>query len=133
IMGSSTKPLWAAAVLSVHPNLDQKLMTRGAEQMESDVFGIRLPVGWEVHGSGTWIDFKNYLAQSDNRYQVRLGFLGLVETFGGDVTDEGTSHSERESLRGSPPQPWRKFPKFPSEMNFSNVQPGPFRRLEEMP
>jgi cell division protein FtsW (lipid II flippase) len=133
VMGSSTKPLWAAAVLSVHPNLDERLMTRGSEQTESDVFGIRLSLDWEVHANRNWVDFKNYLAHSDNRYQVRLGFLGLAETFGGDVTDEGASNSERESLGGRPPHPWRKFPKFPPEINFSRVQPGPFRRLNETP
>jgi cell division protein FtsW (lipid II flippase) len=133
VMGSSTKPLWAAAVLSVHPNLDERLMTRGSESLESDVFGIPLPFGWEAHPSGKWVDFRTYLAQSDNRYQVRLGFLGLAEAFGGEVTDQGSSNSEKESLRGSPPQPWRRFPKFPPEMNFSNVQPGPFRKLEDMP
>ena len=92
---------------------------------------FRSPSDWEVHANGNWIDFKNYLAQSDNRYQVRLGFLGLAETFGGEVTDEGASNSQKESLGGSPARPWKKFPKFPPEINFSNVQPGPFRRLNE--
>lgn len=133
VMGSATKPLWAAAVLSIHPNLDQKLSTRGIDEEESDVFGIKIPVGWDVHPSGNWTDFRNYLAQSDNRYQVRLGFLGLSERVYGDVTDAGQSSSDRESLRGSPPQPWHRFPKFPPEINFSHVQAGPFRRLEETP
>lgn len=130
VMGSSTKPLWAVAVLNVHPELSQRLMTRGSETSESDPFGIQFSSGWEVHPTGGWVNFRSYLADSDNRYHVRLGLLGLAETFGGPVVGDGLSNSFRESFNGN--QPWRKFPRFPPEINFSKDQPnGPFRRLNE--
>jgi len=132
VMGSSTKPLWAAAALNVHPELYKTLMTRGNESSESDAFGIKFSSSWEVHPAPNWVGFRDYLAKSDNRYHVRLGLLGLAETMGGAVVGDGLSSSYRESLNGNPPAPWKKFPKFPPEINFSKDQPqGPFRRLNE--
>jgi len=131
VMGSATKPLWAVAVLKVHPELHRTLMTRGSERAESDPFGIQFSSSWEVH-STNWVGFREYLVDSDNRYHVRLGLLGLAETIGGSVVGDGSSYSNRESLTGNTPVPWKKFPRFPPEINFSKDQPnGPFRRLNE--
>ncbi len=132
VMGSATKPLWAVAVLNVHPEIHRTLMTRGNERSESDPFGIQFSSGWEVHPTANWINFREYLADSDNRYHVRLGLLGLAETIGGSVIGDGSSYSNRESLNGNTPVPWKKYPRFPPEINFSKDQPnGPIRRLNE--
>lgn len=137
VMGSATKPLWAAAALRVHPQLDKKLQTRGPEAVETDVFGIQLvddaDDGWAVGGRDDWVDFKNYLSKSDNRYHVRLGFLALSEKIGGDVLEEAASTSEKESLKGRPPAAWRRSPRFPPEINFSHQQPKSIMRLNETP
>lgn len=100
VVGSASKPLWASAILAVHPNLDQQLMTRGTEEdEESDVFGIRLTHGWHVRKTN-WIDFKTYLSSSDNRYHVRLGFLGLAEREGAAVEGVGASGSSKDRSPG---------------------------------
>lgn len=136
VMGSATKPLWATAVLRGHPGIEQRLQTRGPESVESDVFGIRLvenPAdGWDTNPTG-WINFKDYLAKSDNRYHVRLGFLGLAEKDGADVMTDGAPGSEKESLRQGPPSPWKMYPRFPPEINFSHLQQGPLKRLNDTP
>jgi cell division protein FtsW (lipid II flippase) len=130
VMGSASKPIWAAAVLAVHPGLDQKLSVSGDKKPENDVFGIRLQRPWEVGrpsaslADGRWCDFSSYLARSDNRYQVRLGFLGLAEPspnsrFG--IAEEPTpSPSMKESLDGGQTV-WRRFPRFPSDIRFSRT------------
>src|ERR1041385_6219464 len=71
LMESSTKPLWATAVLAVHRNLDQLLAVTGPGEKEDEVFGIPVTPGWilthqptSVHG-GPWCDFLSYLAKSD--------------------------------------------------------------------
>ena len=51
--------------------------------------------------SPRWTDFRRYLAESDNRYHVRLGFLALAErTTAGVAVDRGVSPSDRESMDG---------------------------------
>jgi cell division protein FtsW (lipid II flippase) len=121
VVGSSTKPLWASAVLAVHPNLDRQLLVRGTGGRESEVFGITLDRDWHVSETG-WVDFKTYLTRSDNRYQVRLGFLGLADAAGGDVVAGGASQSDRESLGSRTPEPWRKYPQFSGSIGFSPKQ-----------
>jgi cell division protein FtsW (lipid II flippase)/cell division protein FtsI/penicillin-binding protein 2 len=131
VVGSASKPLWASAVLAVHPELDQQLMTRGGEEEESDVFGIKLSSGWHVTKTG-WVDFRTYLSQSDNRYHVRLGFLGLAEKENAVVEGVGTSRSVRESLTGKNPQSWNKYPAF-SGINFSFERPETMAQLDRTP
>lgn len=130
-MGSATKPIWATAVLGVHPNLDQKLRVAGADGEESDIFGIRLSRVWHVTPSG-WRNFNDYLVMSDNRYQVRLGFLGLADRRGSDVLpDNGTSNSLKESMSAGAPAAWKSYPKFPEEIKFAKDRPGVMSSLHE--
>lgn len=124
VVGSTTKPLLAAAVLQVHPRLDEQLRVRGIGTSESDVFGIRLSNGWHVTPRSQWVDFRQYLSISDNRYHVRLGFLGLADEIGGDVAASGDSPSNSESFRlGSGPVPWRRYPRFSPQLGFSHRTP----------
>jgi cell division protein FtsW (lipid II flippase) len=129
VVGSSTKPLWAASILAVHPGLDRQLQVRGAGGRESEVFGIPLQGDWLVSETG-WVNFKTYLARSDNRYHVRLGFLGLADSARGEVVGAGVSPSDRESLNAGGPQPWRKYPQFSTGIGFSPTQPGRFEGLQ---
>jgi cell division protein FtsI/penicillin-binding protein 2 len=131
LMGSSTKPLWATAILAVHPNLDKQLKVRGPGGEENDVFGINITPGWDVRGSDAWVDFKRYLAASDNRYHIRLGFLGLAEKAGGDVVGIGSSNSVKESLGLSGGEPWSKFPQFPLKIGFSNSNSNVLLNLQD--
>lgn len=131
VMGSATKPIWATAVLGVHPNLDQKLRVSGADGEESEIFGMRLSRKWHVTPSG-WRNFNDYLVMSDNRYQVRLGFLGLADARGSDVVpDDGTSNSSKESMSTGQPVAWRAYPKFPEEIRFSKDRLGAMSSLHE--
>jgi cell division protein FtsI/penicillin-binding protein 2 len=129
LMGSATKPLWASVVLGIHPQLDRKLAVRGAGGVETEVFGIPITAKeWQVQGSrnirdgANWCDFHSYLAASDNRYQVRLGFLGLAEAGvdGLPAAYEGTvSPSYAESLDGGK-NPWRRYPRFAVQCKFNH-------------
>lgn len=133
-MGSATKPLWAAAALRVHPQIRQ-LRTRGPAGREREVFGI--PVeredarGWTVPPAADWVGFQQYLARSDNRYHVRLGFLALAEVQQGRFAEDGTSTSALESIavRGGEPAPWRRVPRFVPEIGFSRQQP---QRMQDL-
>ncbi len=135
VVGSATKPIWAAAALRVHPNIDQKLRVRGTDSQETSVFGINISpqFPWHVTPRSSWVDFTNYLAQSDNRYQVRLGFLALADEPGANVVGVGSSGSEKESLDGARLTPWRKYPRFHSFIGFSADQPKQLSRLDETP
>jgi cell division protein FtsI/penicillin-binding protein 2 len=121
VMGSTTKPIWSAAILTVHPGLDKKLFVKGKNGNENSLFGLTIDggEGWDVNSkSNDWISFTKYLAYSDNRYHVRLGFLGLAESdktrnkIG--IVENGDSSSNDESLESNAgqPLPWRKRPKF---------------------
>jgi cell division protein FtsW (lipid II flippase)/cell division protein FtsI/penicillin-binding protein 2 len=130
VVGSTTKPLLAAAVLQVHPRLNDQLRVRGTGSSESDVFGIPLSQGWHVTPRSEWVDFKQYLTDSDNRYHVRLGFLGLADEIGNDVVASGDSPSVSESMRlGSDPVPWRKYPRFAPQLQFSHRTPDTLNNL----
>jgi cell division protein FtsW (lipid II flippase) len=113
VMGSSTKPLWAAAVLKVHPNIAEKLQVAVASTEENEVFGLQLEgKPWDLNGHGDdWVGFRTYLRQSDNRYHIRLGFLGLAEKEGKSIKAAGRSSSRNESLTGDK-RPWEKYPQF---------------------
>lgn len=134
-MGSSTKPLLAAAALAVHPGLDEQLHVSGPAEVETDVFGIPIAAqsGWRIpHASNAWTGFRDFLALSDNRYQVRLGFLALAEKDGGTVqADSGQSPSEHESMNGR--SPWHRYPFFPLAMRFSYRAPDVMQRIDDSP
>lgn len=130
LMGSSTKPLWASVALAVHPYLDSQLRVRGGKEIEADAFGIAIQPGWEAHASSGWVDFKTYLAASDNRYHVRLGLLALAEGSDQAIKGIGLSSSGKESLDGGG-QAWGKYPQFPSSLGFSSNKPGVMLNLHE--
>lgn len=133
-MGSSTKPLFAAAALAVHPGLDEHLHVSGPKENEKEVFGIPVTVktGWLARVSPRWTDFRRYLAESDNRYHVRLGFLALAEaTPSGFAVENGVSSSDRESMDGV--NAWHRYPRFPALMQFSSRQPLVMQRIDDAP
>lgn len=136
VMGSSTKPLWAAAVLKLHPDLDDLLLVRGARGTESEAFGLKLSdKGWALnsHTDG-WVNFDDYLKTSDNRYHVRLGLLGLARDAYGPVQPGGPSSSVNESLTGKP-EPWKRYPAFlqPVQVSGSGEQLSmlPFKQAQQ--
>ncbi len=132
IMGSTTKPIWATAVLGVHPGLDQRLRVGGSDALESDVFGINLARQWKVTPN-VWRDFNSYLTFSDNRYEVRLGFLGLAEKSGNEVaTESAISPSKKESMNASTTA-WQRYPKFPNLIGFSKDQQRELLNLHQTP
>jgi hypothetical protein len=139
LMGSSTKPLWAAAVLSMHPQLSRNFMVRGPKGAEDEVFGIHITPEWQIlHESsslrgGQWCDFEAYLARSDNRYHIRLGFLGLVDPGASSQFPTGAnSASDRESMDGGRSM-WRRVPEFPAEISFNETNPSLLRNLQARP
>lgn len=148
VVGSASKPLWAAAGLSVNPDLAQRLHVRGTgEKTEDKIFGLQI-VGpreaWEVHEDENWCDFHCYLSKSDNRYQILYNFLALagysddgspqdahvpVEAGRTNSTTESMQLSPHEisrSLDGKDQDYWQRFPRFPDEVAFSQNTP---RRL----
>jgi len=130
-MGSSTKPLLAAAALAVDPRLEN-LSATGPNEIETELFGITIKgVGWEAHTSPRWTDFSNYLAQSDNRYQVRLGFLALARrnVNGQIATEPQASPSMRESFDGA--TEWKRYPLFPAAMKFGTKNPDEMVRIDD--
>lgn len=141
VVGSATKPLFASAVLGVHPDLDTRLAVQGPAGEESRVFGIPIGRPWNVDASSgfarsSWADFDAYLAHSDNRYQVRLGFLGLAATdpsaVGGVAVEETRSPSLSESMdRGR--HPWRRYPAFPAELGLSSRSPQQLFSVDQTP
>ena len=141
-MGSASKPIWAAAVLRATPHLAQQLRTRGPAGREQSVFGIQLVRevgdGWTVQSTPDWIDFLTYLRISDNRYHVRLGFLGIADANKGVFLADksaGASKSDVESLsaKNQQPIPWRQFPLFRPEVGFSASYPRQIRSLNQTP
>jgi len=139
LMGSSTKPLWAAAVLAVHPSLDRMLGVTGPGGPEHEIFGIPLQgTPWGVEDSSgpdrpTWCDFSCFLTRSDNRYQVRLGFLGLAEDDGrGGVLSVGHREPGLETMNMS--RPWTRYPMFPQSLGFGDSAPNrTLHNLESSP
>lgn len=140
ILGSATKPLIASAVLAVHPDLDRQLTVRGLAGPEEDVFGIPIRPSWTVGSShalngNEWADFTSYLVRSDNRYEVRLGFLGLADRDTAQnrvATGSVASSSSTESLDGGR-QPLTRFPRFPATIEFSQATPSLMRNLHLTP
>lgn len=135
-VGSGGKPFWAAAALTVHKQLDRQLQVQGAEVAESDVFGIPIqPKPWKVTPTG-WVDFRNYMMRSDNRYHVRLGFLGVAAGDGRRIradTSAGRSPSIKESLAGGNPAPWGYYPQFLPDVAFSAARADRMTLLHQTP
>jgi cell division protein FtsW (lipid II flippase) len=122
VVGSASKPMWAEAVLSVHDVIDKKLAVNGPKGYEHEVFAIDIKGDpWEVSES-KWTNFTQFLSNSDNRYQVRLGFLGLAVPDGFDIQDDGRSPSTSESMNGGK-SVWGKYPKFQATNVFSKNKP----------
>ncbi|HLJ29122.1 MAG TPA: FtsW/RodA/SpoVE family cell cycle protein [Candidatus Angelobacter sp.] len=140
LMGSSTKPLWAAAVLAIYPRLDGQLAVTGPGGQENQIFGIELNKEWHlthppdsIYKNKSWCDFTSYLARSDNRYQTRLGFLGLTDPGSHDAFPVGpASPSSWESVDGGN-SPWKHSPLFPDEIAFSASNPAQMRNLQSRP
>jgi cell division protein FtsI/penicillin-binding protein 2 len=138
VMGSATKPVLASAALAVHKNLDQQLAVRGPAGRENEVFGIPLVRPWHVPNSASltgqpWCDFKSYLAKSDNRFHIRLGFLALAdpdEQY--KVASAGVSASHVESMDGGASE-WGKYPKFADSIGFGPHRPNDVLRLQDSP
>lgn len=135
VMGSAAKPLLAAAVLAVHPDLDRQLCVAAVDTHEAEVFGIPLEREWRARftvrpDSRKWLTFEDYLSESDNGYNVRLGFLGLAErdTANGIATLPGESPSNKESLDGCK-RSWHRYPRFPRFLGFGPSRPNVLRDL----
>lgn len=133
IVGSTTKPMFAAAALATHPNLDGRLQVQGTDSTERDVFGLQLSSAWQVTPLGGWLDFDDYLARSDNRYHVRLGFLGLSEMKENEIAVGGASRSNKESLTANAPRPWNQRPRFVSGIETNNERFTKFGELHNTP
>lgn len=130
-MGSASKPLWATAVLLVHPTLPRVFATTGGGGSEDEVFGIPVGRPWHVMPSG-WTGFTRYLSQSDNRYHIRLGFLGLAEPAGTGIKTGGPSLSTSESMDGGKTY-WGRTPAFPDAVGFSAAHPRTLINVAETP
>ncbi len=128
VMGSASKPLWAAMTLLRKPELGKSLFVRGSgEPKEHSIFGVAIGAPWDVHTSTAWLDLPTYLAQSDNAYQVRIGFLGLAEkTERGGVAGVSNPAAKQEAMDGKG-TPWRQFPSFPPAIRLSLKEPSRIR------
>lgn len=131
VMGSSTKPMFAEAVSSVHLdiNLHSDFKVSGSEINDNSVFGIKISEkSWKGHGSGqTWVDFNTFLTESNNRYQVLYGFLGLTNS----KNNQNILPFEANPASGSALEMFggkvlNKFPKFDENIGFN------FKNSEEM-
>jgi hypothetical protein len=85
---------------------------------------------------GEWTDLTAFLAHSDNRYEVRLGFLGLAEP---DLnTAEHVARERRhggallESMNGGA-SAWTNTPRYPESVLFSQDEPLHMGGLADQP
>jgi len=133
LVGSTTKPLWASVVLSIHPGIASSFSTRGPAGAESEVFGIPIDKKWQVlQDNSNWMNLREYLRTSNNRFQVRLGFLGLaVGSNGSIMVDDAVSRSDKESMNGE--TSWKRYPRFLPEIGFSKDTPRTMRSLVQTP
>jgi hypothetical protein len=135
VVGSSSKPVWAAAALDVNPRLAQ-LGVRGVKTDDS-LFGIPIAGSpWKGTDTGDhWVDFTHYLADSNNNYQIRLNFLGLAHPNPGpnvvdvELNKDGTEYQTTSKLETFATQPWQRAPDL-SAYGFSHRTPGRLRGLE---
>ncbi|HEX9960934.1 MAG TPA: hypothetical protein VGB00_08380, partial [Pyrinomonadaceae bacterium] len=125
-MGSSTKPMWAAAVLSLRPkwSLEKIFKVPNGEAQDTTVFGLQISdKPWMVHKTvASPVDFDHFLAESNNRYQVHLGFLGLARESDKVVVTETDRFNESQPLIMNG-KPWKKIPKFDDDLLFSAERP----------
>lgn len=128
-MGSSTKPMWTAAVLATHPkwSLENTFAVPNGDGQDTFVFGLKISdKPWTVHGTAASpVDFKHFLAESNNRYQVHLGFLGLARE---NENNDKAVATETEKFNEIQPmimngKPWNKIPKFDDELVFGVARP----------
>lgn len=128
VMGSITKPIWASAVLKIHPNLDQLLRVMPSSGNESEVFGLTVSGSpWNLNShTKDWVTFDQYLRYSDNRYHVRTGFLGLAEKEGNAIKRGVVLGSPVESLNGQS-RSWGYEPQFSSAVI---IDPSGARRID---
>jgi hypothetical protein len=134
--------MWAQAVTSFHPffNLPQNFKVAGSAADDNSVFGIKITDdNWKGHGSAqSWVDFNNFLTESNNRYQVLYGFLGLAESVDKQtvipIEQNASSNSVLESINGK--TAWKKFPKFDDQIGFGskfNYQTDELKNLHKTP
>jgi len=136
LMGSASKPIFAAAALAAQPGLDKRLHTKGGEDHVDELFGTKVADrAWNESWHGgpePWRNFDNYLAYSDNRYHIRLGFLALAERDGDTIAKAAPVQSSVVSLDSSPiHHPWLAFPKFPPLIGLSQGFPTRIEKLNE--
>jgi cell division protein FtsI/penicillin-binding protein 2 len=136
VAGSSSKPIWAAAALSVNPRLVH-LGVRGVK-VDHTLFGIDIP-GAPWNGSATgdrWIDFTHYLSNSNNNYQVRLNFLGLGRPEPGpnvvqvERNRDGSEYHTSSQLETFATQPWERAPDL-AAYGFSHKTPQTLQGLAD--
>jgi hypothetical protein len=136
VVGSATKPVWAYAVLSRFPSLDQYLYVKGDDTAENDVFGLVIAPRdpWAVKARPGWLDFGDYLAKSDNRYQIRIGFLGLAASDtsapASVAVDSPVSMSLKESMDPAHRRAWRQVPRFEPQLQFGFSSPQRMANLD---
>jgi hypothetical protein len=142
-MGSAAKPFWATAALTVHPNLDRRLVVRNGECdqvvntrcYEREMFGVEVArKGWQVSPVARWVDFDTYLAASDNRYHTRLGLLSLARANANGIADDGRGAAAggRESLTGNR-TPWQRYPALADSTEHSRARPTRLAKLHQQP
>jgi cell division protein FtsW (lipid II flippase) len=137
VMGSSTKPMWAEAVLSVHLDipLSNKFKVLGSPIDDDSVFGIKIAKEnehWKGHGSSQQlVNFDTFLTESNNRYQVLFGFLGLAESKEKQtsIPTEANSPSRLEVMEGT--KLWLKYPKFDEQISFNSKNPSAMAKLDK--
>src|SRR6185503_21230573 len=102
---------------------------------DNSVFGIRITKddNWSGHGSRqAWVDFNTFLTESNNRYQVLYGFLGLVESKEKQTAlpfePNAASRSVLEMMGN---RVLNKFPKFDEQIGFSYKNPDEMKNLHK--
>jgi cell division protein FtsI/penicillin-binding protein 2 len=137
IVGSASKPIWAAAALERNSRL-YKLKVKG-EKSEDSLFGVRIPQEeWEGTPLGGWTNFTTYLAESSNSYQIRLNFLALAESDPSSTVvrveydDRGRVRRTSSDQETFAEAPWNLFPDL-HEYGFTSSSPSSMYRLETNP
>ncbi len=134
IMGSTTKPLFAAIALELHPFINNELLTRSSNANQSSVFGIpiRGPSWHTFEADGGWYNFSKFLTRSVNHYHVALGFLCLAEGNDSNIlVVPGGSQSQDETFSPRTLAPWSQVPRFENCVGFSAAQPDILENLNQ--
>ena len=132
IVGSASKPVWAAAALGVNARLAHLDVT--GNKVEDSLFGVKIPgKSWTGTASGV-TNFTDYLAKSNNSYQVVLNFLALAPRGSGSdpvqVEKDASGHEVRTDDRAVAfdNMLWQRFPDL-SAYGFGPATPG---RLDDL-